>query len=72
MSGLVRSNAEDRLRRMTPLPLHRPPFSCLPIPPGILLLSETSPKGSDQRVTLPALMQEAQTFNRLGVPDTTA
>jgi hypothetical protein len=27
---------------------------------------------SDQRETLPALIQDAQTFSRLGVPDTTA
>ncbi len=27
--------------------------------------------GSGQRVTLPALMHEAQTLSRLGVPDTT-
>jgi hypothetical protein len=30
ISGLVRSNAEDRLGRVTHLPLHRPPFSRLP------------------------------------------
>jgi hypothetical protein len=31
-----------------------------------------SPKRSGQRLTLPALMQEAQTFSRFGVPATTA
>ena len=32
----------------------------------------SEPDSSAQRETLPALMQEVQTFSRLGVPETTA